>query len=174
MWVVGDLFQNYAAKYVGISRGIPLSNTNQLWGLLLGVLVFGELRGLSANIYAEVIGGSVLMALGALFISTSSATEGEFASCRQAAERESSLYGIDPEYVKSRMEGREVTANNSRRTWADWFLIATATLIFVALGSLAKIPHMEIQTFWLAIFALLLVGVLGLGGFVLWRVTRFT
>ena len=37
MWVVGDLFQNYAAKYVGISRGIPLSNTNQLWGLLLGL-----------------------------------------------------------------------------------------------------------------------------------------
>src|SRR5207248_911735 len=60
MWVVGDLFQNYAAKYVGISRGIPLSNTNQLWGLLLGLLVFGELRGLTANIYAKVIGGSFL------------------------------------------------------------------------------------------------------------------
>src|ERR1019366_491292 len=27
-WVLGDLFQQYAAKYVGISRGIPLSNTN--------------------------------------------------------------------------------------------------------------------------------------------------
>jgi glucose uptake protein GlcU len=25
VWVVGDLFQQYAAKYVGISRGIPLS-----------------------------------------------------------------------------------------------------------------------------------------------------
>jgi len=35
IWVIGDLFQQYAAKYVGISRGIPLSNTNQLWGLLL-------------------------------------------------------------------------------------------------------------------------------------------
>ena len=34
VWVIGDLFQQYAAKYVGISRGIPLSNTNQLWGLL--------------------------------------------------------------------------------------------------------------------------------------------
>ena len=49
MWVVGDLFQNYAAKYVGISRGIPLSNTNQLWGLLLGLLVFRELRGLTCQ-----------------------------------------------------------------------------------------------------------------------------
>ena len=45
VWVVGDMFQQYAAKYVGISRGIPLSNTNQLWGLVWGVLVFGELRG---------------------------------------------------------------------------------------------------------------------------------
>jgi hypothetical protein len=31
VWVLGDLFQQYATKYVGISRGIPLSNTNQLW-----------------------------------------------------------------------------------------------------------------------------------------------
>src|SRR5262249_8421789 len=34
VWVIGDLFQQYATKYVGICRGIPLSNTNQLWGLL--------------------------------------------------------------------------------------------------------------------------------------------
>src|SRR5256886_7983125 len=65
VWVVGDLFQQYAAKYVGISRGIPLSNTNQLWGLVWGLLVFGELRGGAATTYGQVIGGSLLMALGA-------------------------------------------------------------------------------------------------------------
>src|SRR5258705_595396 len=43
--VIGDVFQQYAAKYVGISRGIPLSNTNQLLGLLWGIFVFGELHG---------------------------------------------------------------------------------------------------------------------------------
>ena len=53
MWVIGDLFQNFAAKYVGISRGIPLSNTNQLWGLLWGILVFGELRGAPHGDYGE-------------------------------------------------------------------------------------------------------------------------
>ena len=52
VWVVGDIFQQYAAKYVGISRGIPLSNTNQLWGLLWGILVFGELRGRNTSLYA--------------------------------------------------------------------------------------------------------------------------
>ena len=65
---IGDLFQQYATKYVGISRGIPLSNTNQLWGLLWGILVFHELRGASHTVYAQVAGGSLLMALGAVAI----------------------------------------------------------------------------------------------------------
>jgi glucose uptake protein GlcU len=174
MWVVGDLFQNYAAKYVGISRGIPLSNTNQLWGLLLGLLVFRELRGLTSNTYLEVIGGSVLMALGALAISSSSASEGEYASWKRAAQRETDLYGINPEYVAARMEGRDVGSSEVRRTWVDWVMIATATLIFVGLAALAQVPHMEIQMGWLALFAALMVGVLGVGGLVLWRVTKFS
>src|SRR5260370_29901916 len=61
IWVIGHLFQQYAAKYVGISRRIPLSNTNQLWWLLLGILVFGELHGRRHSLYAQVIGGTLLM-----------------------------------------------------------------------------------------------------------------
>jgi glucose uptake protein GlcU len=173
MWVVGDLFQNYAAKYVGISRGIPLSNTNQLWGLLLGLLVFGELRGLTANIYAEVIGGSFLMAFGALAISASSASEGEYASWKRAAQREVELYGIDPAYVAARMEGRDVSAGEVRRTWVDWMLIIAATAIFAGLAALAQIPRMELHTGWLVLFAAALAAVLGAGVIVLWRVTKF-
>ena len=77
IWVIGDLFQQYAAKYVGISRGIPLSNTNQLWGLLWGMLVFGELKGISSSTLTQVIAGSLLMAAGAGAIALSSATTGE-------------------------------------------------------------------------------------------------
>jgi len=174
MWVVGDLFQNYAAKYVGISRGIPLSNTNQLWGLLLGLLVFRELHGLTANVYIEVIAGSVLMALGALAISTSSVSETEYASFRRASERETKLYGIDPEYVRARSEGLDVHAGEARRTWADWLLIATATAIFAVLGALARAPQMEMQAGWLVVFAAVLAAVLVAGGVALWRVTKFT
>src|SRR5439155_24853496 len=65
VWVMGDLFQQYAAKYVGISRGIPLSNTNQLWGLLWGVFVFGELKGAGAGVYWRVLGGWDVVAAGA-------------------------------------------------------------------------------------------------------------
>src|SRR5712664_2819191 len=53
VWVIGDIFQQYAAKYVGISRGIPLSNSNQLWGLLWGILVFGELHGRGVSAYTQ-------------------------------------------------------------------------------------------------------------------------
>src|SRR5207249_2190531 len=77
VWVVGDLFQQYAAKYVGISRGIPLSNTNQLWGLVWGIAVFGELRGGSPALYWRVIGGSLLMAAGAGAIALASAPSRE-------------------------------------------------------------------------------------------------
>lgn len=174
MWVVGDLFQNYATKYVGISRGIPLSNTNQLWGLSLGLLVFHELRGLTTGIYAEVIGGSFLMAFGALAISLSSASEGEYASWKRAARRETELYGIDPGYVTARMEGREVSVGEVRRSWMDWVLIIGATMIFVVLGFLARVPQMEIHAVWLGLFAAALVAVLAAGVAVLWRVTKFT
>jgi drug/metabolite transporter (DMT)-like permease len=63
VWVVGDLFQQFAAKYLGIGCGIPLSNTNQLWGLAWGVLVFGELAKADRQHRWMVIGGSVLMIL---------------------------------------------------------------------------------------------------------------
>src|SRR5271170_8196968 len=72
-WVIGDLFQQYATKYIGIGRGIPLSNTNQLWGLAWGALVFGELAHVSHEGRLLIVGGSLLMILGAVFISSAAA-----------------------------------------------------------------------------------------------------
>src|SRR5712671_3610146 len=90
VWVIGDIFQQYAAKYVGISRGIPLSNSNQLWGLL----VFGELHGRGSSIYLEVIGGSLLMMLGVGAIAFSSATGQEQTRWKAAAIRERDRYNV--------------------------------------------------------------------------------
>ncbi|MBV9081494.1 MAG: EamA/RhaT family transporter [Acidobacteriaceae bacterium] len=174
MWVVGDLLQNYAAKYVGISRGIPLSNTNQLWGLVWAILVFGELRGLSGHVYAEVIGGSFLMASGAVAIALSSASENEYSNWRAAARRESQLYRIPLDYVIERMQGHDLDAGRSRRTYADWLLVTGATLFFIWLGAMAHVPHMEIHMGWLVALTLAMVLVLLVAGVVLWRVTRFS
>src|SRR5580658_391931 len=113
VWVIGDLFQQYAAKYIGISRGIPLSNTNQLWGLLWGILVFGELRGLSPSLYAQVIGGSLLMAAGAGAIALSSVGAKEHARWKQAADREAQRYQVDAAYVLAALSGRDAVTNAS-------------------------------------------------------------
>jgi hypothetical protein len=174
MWVVGDLFQNYATKYVGISRGIPLSNTNQLWGLLWAILVFHELHGLSANIYVEVIGGSILMAAGAVAIACSSTSESEYSSWKEAAHRETALYGINPDYVLTRMDGRDVDSKRVHRTWVDWFLVTGATCIFLAFGMMARVPHMEIHLGWLTGLSVAMLLVLFAAGFALWRVAKFT
>jgi drug/metabolite transporter (DMT)-like permease len=174
MWVIGDLFQNFAAKYVGISRGIPLSNTNQLWGLLWGILVFGELRGAPHGTLAKVVGGSLLMAVGAVAIAFSSAPEGEYVSWKEAAQRESDLYSIDPAYVAKSMEGREKSETPFRRTWLDWSLVVAATSIFVAFGAMAVIPHLEINWIWLAGLTSAMLVVLVICGLRLRRITGFS
>jgi len=174
MWVVGDLFQNYATKYVGISRGIPLSNTNQLWGLLWAIFVFRELHGLTGNIYVEVIGGSLLMAAGAVAIASSSASDNEYSSWQEAAQREVNLYRIDPNYVVSRMAGFEPESKRGARTPIDWLFIAAAVFIFAALGAMARVPEMEIGMGWLAALSLAMLVVLVAGGVALWRITKFS
>jgi drug/metabolite transporter (DMT)-like permease len=179
VWVIGDLFQQYAAKYVGISRGIPLSNTNQLWGLLWGILVFGELRGLRPSLYAQVIGGSVLMAAGAGAIALSSVTGKEHARWKQAAEREGQRYKVDVDYVQAALSGNEAknaspqSASHFSRTWLDWLLVIAATTIFLALGVLARAPNMTLN--WPALITLtaaMLIFLLACG-LALWKTTRF-
>lgn len=173
VWVIGDLFQQYATKYVGISRGIPLSNTNQLWGLLWGVLVFHELRGGSHAVYAQVAGGSLLMAAGAVAIALSSATEREHSSWRDAARRETHRYRVEAEYVQAGIEGRSYGAEQNSRTFLDWMLMVTTTAIFIALASMAQFPRVELATGWAVVLTLAMLGLLAACGFALWRTTCF-
>jgi drug/metabolite transporter (DMT)-like permease len=183
VWVIGDLFQQYATKYVGISRGIPLSNTNQLWGLLWGVLVFHELRGASQTVYAQVAGGSLLMALGAVAIALTSATEREHSSWQHAAQREGQRYGVEGEYVRAGMEGREMAsgtagarpfaATPNSRTLLDWLLILVTTGLFAVLATMARLPHMDIALGWAVGLTVAMLALLTTCGIALWRTTRF-
>ncbi len=172
VWVVGDLFQQFAAKYLGIGRGIPLSNTNQLWGLAWGALVFGELRGASGPARALVLAGSALMILGTLLISTARATGRETLSRDQALERECLRYGLDPFVVRMAQVGGEL--DRSRRRWWDWLLIALATGVFLALARVAVLPPLPFNRTWVAVLGIVLLATLGGCGWRLWRVTRFT
>jgi glucose uptake protein GlcU len=174
VWVIGDLFQQYAAKYVGISRGVPLSNTNQLWGLLWGILVFHELQGGSRTVYTQVIGGSILMALGAVAIALSSATGREHSCWQDAAEREGKRYGIGNVYVRASMEGRKFEEGLSRRTFIDWLLVVGATAIFVGIATMARLPRMNIDLRWAAAVSVAMLLLLVGCSIALWRTTRFS
>ncbi|MDH4133073.1 MAG: EamA family transporter [Gemmatimonadota bacterium] len=172
VWVVGDLFQQYAAKYIGIGRGIPLSNTNQLWGLLWGILVFGELAGGGSATYAQVVGGSLIMALGAGAIALATAPAAEHLRWQEAAQREAARYGVDPAYVGARLAGEDPDARRGRTIW-DWIIVGAATAVFVVFATTARAPQLAMHHGWVAALALALLVLLGAGGAALWRTTRF-
>jgi glucose uptake protein GlcU len=174
VWVIGDVFQQYAAKYVGISRGIPLSNSNQLWGLLWGILVFGELHGRGVSTYAQVIGGSVLMMLGVGAIAFSSAAGKEQLRWKDAAQRESQRYGVSADYVEARMDGRQAAGElKPSRSALDWFLVAVATGIFAVFATMARAPRLSFHWGPAAILSAATLVLLLVCGFKLWRTTRF-
>ena len=174
IWVIGDLFQQYAAKYVGISRGIPLSNTNQFWGLLWGILVFGELHGRSHSVYAQVIGGSLLMMAGVAAIALSSATSSEQTQWKQAAHRESQRYNIESDYVEARMDGRQSASEaKPSRTAIDWLLVAVATAIFAYFGATARLPQLQLNWPPALVLIAATLTLLLICGITLHRTTRF-
>jgi drug/metabolite transporter (DMT)-like permease len=172
VWVIGDLFQQYAVKYGGITRGIPLSNTNQLWGLLWGIFVFGELRGAAHDVLTKVVGGSIVMAIGAGVIALSSVTRSEHDRWRARASAEGERYGVDPEYTAASVAGQG-TGRAHRRTWVDWLIVAGATAILVAFASIARRPQIAVSWSWVGALALAMLALLAACGVALWRTTRF-
>lgn len=173
VWVVGDLFQQYAAKYVGISRGIPLSNTNQLWGLVWGVLVFGELRG-GGPVLQRVVAGSIIMALGAAAIAFATANRTEHQEWQKAAALESERYGVDNEFVQARLVGeKSVQETTHKRSAIDYAIALSATAVFVYFASIAERPHLNMHMGAALFVMAATVAMLVIAGIQLWRTTRF-
>jgi len=174
MWVIGDLFQQFATKYVGIGRGIPLSNTNQLWGLAWGALVFGELAAADHRHKLLVVTGSVVMILGALAISTAVASSKEQTSTNEAVLRECERYGLDYNRTMMAMAGDEFNTRNEKRRWWDYAIIALATGVFLWLGLRAVVPPLAMDVRWIAALGAILLLSLVAGTWSLWRRTRFS
>jgi len=174
-WVVGDLFQNYAAKYIGIARGIPLSNTNQLWGLAWGVLVFGELAGQGVTAHALVFTGSLIMILGAGAICTAKASESEQSSWKIAVERECVRYGLDAERVKSSLLGEDpLSRDKPVRHWWEILIVAAAVGIFVWLAIGAEHQAVAVNLPWMVVLLVTTLVCLLVCGVLLWKRTRFS
>ena len=172
-WVIGDLFQQYATKLVGIGRAIPLSNTNQIWGLAWGALVFGELSGASAAQRWTIIAGSLLMLAGTLAISTSAPTEQEQLATQAIILRESRRYGLDHRRLLASHAGQEIEATPGRRSKRDLVIAASAAAIFLLLARWATRPAVACNVAWGGLMVLLLLATLAATGWTLWKVTRF-
>ncbi len=177
-WVVGDMFQHFATKYIGISRGIPLSNTNQLWGLAWGALVFGELANVGGPARLAIVLGSVLMILGALSISSATARESEQLSTETAIRRECNRYQLSYAEIAGSQHGeaalQEPTRKAGGRSWIDLLIVAAAVGVFVWLGREAAAPPPALLSEWSLFIVCGLLVLLGGSGWLLWKRTRFT
>ncbi len=175
VWVIGDIFQQYATKYLGIGRGIPLSNTNQLWGLAWGALVFGELAHADTAHRLLVVAGSLVMIAGALAVSTAIATEREYASTNQALLRECDRYQLDYAHVLLAYSGAVNGSDNSslQRAWWDYAILIAAVCVFGWLGLHARVPALEMNRAWAAALTAALVLTAIVSAWRLWKATRF-
>jgi drug/metabolite transporter (DMT)-like permease len=170
-WVLGDLFQQYAAKYIGIGRGIPLSNTNQLWGLAWGALVFGELAGRGGATQALVITGSVVMIAGAVAVSMAVAPAAEQVSWRAAMARECERYGLDARQLAAALAGEDSLAKETAaRRWWDIPIVVAA--VWLARGT-QRLP-IAMNAGWTALLVIAMLAFLIACGTLLWKRTRFS
>src|SRR5579859_7693247 len=129
-WVIGDLFQQYATKYVGISRAIPLSNTNQLWGFAWGVLVFGELSHLRGSTRLLALAASGVMIIGAMLIAGATVSAEESDAALKAVRRECDRYDLEFHSTLRAQSGVEHGAEaGGPRRWWDYLIVAAALAI---------------------------------------------
>ncbi len=175
-WVLGDLFQQYAAKYIGIGRGIPLSNTNQLWGLAWGALVFGELAGRGFTTQLMVVAGSLIMVAGAAAISFAEAPESEKVSWNTAMERECDRYGLERERVGLILQGDDPLSRESSPRSRRWELlvVAVALGIFLWLAFQAERQPIAFSIPWMLVLAAATLVFLVVSGVLLWKRTGFS
>jgi drug/metabolite transporter (DMT)-like permease len=174
-WVIGDLFQHYATKYIGISRGIPLSNTNQFWGLAWGALVFGELATLGQSGSVQIVLASLLMILGALAIASTTPRQEERPDLERAIERECNRYQLDYDSVLASQYGlgdeNEVPV---KRKWWDIAVVLLAIGIFVWLAIGTRRPPLAMNGQWVIFLTVALLVLLAGTGWALWKRTRFS
>ena len=173
-WVIGDIFQQYGTKYVGISRAIPLSNTNQLWGLIWGALVFGEFAHFTRMTQIIIFIASAVMIVGALAISTAAARGAEQESCVRTITRECTMYQMDLSETLASQQGEDSAGDRGhRRRWWDYAILTLAGAVFVRLAFEAARPPLAINYTFASLLVLIMFIFLAAGGWALWKYTRF-
>ena len=75
LWAVANTLTIFAIRDVGLSIAFPLWNMNSLIGILWGITLFNELRNAGALRWLSVLGGALLMFLGACLLAYASSAQ---------------------------------------------------------------------------------------------------
>ena len=171
IWVIGDLFQQYAAKYVGISRGIPALEHQPALGTALGDAGLRVNSGATAApcpswSSARSSWRSVRPPSPSPRRETRSTIAGGMPPSARRAAMASTSNGSAPAFVGT-------ASAPPRRSWIDWTLVAISTAVFVFVARLAEAPALAMDLRWVVILCIVTVALLAAAGWVLWRTTRF-
>jgi hypothetical protein len=138
------------------------------------VLVFGELSHTQGSARLLALAASGVMIVGAVLIAGASVSAAESASGMRAVERECSRYNLDLAQTLRAQEGLENDTSGARaRPWWDFVIPIAAAGVFAWSAVGVRIPRLTIQIpFALALIAVL-IAVLAVCGWTLWKKTRF-
>src|ERR1700726_614512 len=74
LWAVANTMTIFAIRDIGLSIAFPLWNSNSLLGILWGFIFFNELRQAAWRRWTGVLGGVLVMCLGAWMLAIASAS----------------------------------------------------------------------------------------------------
>src|SRR5579863_3949830 len=75
LWAVANTMTIFAIRDIGLSIAFPLWNSNSLLGILWGFLFFNELRQAGWRRWLGVLGGAMVMCVGAALLAIASSTQ---------------------------------------------------------------------------------------------------
>src|SRR6201998_4055804 len=75
LWAVANTLTIFAIRDIGLSIAFPLWNSNSLLGILWGFLFFNELRQAGWRRWLGVLGGALVMCVGAALLAIASSSE---------------------------------------------------------------------------------------------------
>ncbi len=75
LWAVANTMTIFAIRDIGLSIAFPLWNSNSLLGILWGFIFFNELRQAGWRRWTGVLGGALVMCVGAALLAKASAAQ---------------------------------------------------------------------------------------------------
>src|SRR3981081_1442141 len=137
LWAVANTLTIFAIRDIGLSIAFPLWNSNSLLGILWGFLFFNELRQAGWRRWAGVLGGALVMCVGAALLAIASSAEAPAAHSLRgvwAALGAGILWGtMYIPYRKAYLSGMNPLSFVTFFTFGELGMMATLTVSYLGL-----------------------------------------